>query len=212
MQSSDIWVTIVPREVFEKTSCFLQCNINDAVCITDLGSVFRTHNIWILSVMNAIHGCIHQWTYRICMYEYMKVIISLPCWWQYVLNEPSHQLPSALNITSNDSHTDENDLKYSHKCKKIIWFVLIYGHQFHNPVNGTQIMDNEPYSNVPGWQRFEVAHRRRMKILISFKVGLHLCFQQRKKTVKEFQLFCLYHMWKGDQWNTPNKTHWIWLD
>lgn len=145
------------------------------------------------------------------MYECMKCIILLPFWWQFVLNESSHQLPSAVNITSNDSHTDENDLEYSHKCKKIKWFVLIYGHQFHNPVNGTQIMDNESYLNVSGWQSFKMTHCRRMKILIFFKVGIHLCFQQ-KKTVKEFQLFHLYHMWKGDQWNTPNETHRIQLD
>ena len=88
----------------------------------------------------------------------------------------SHQLPSAVNIISNDSHTDENDLKYSHKCKKIKWFVSIYGHQFHNPVNGTQIIDNESYLNASGWQSFKMAHHRRMKILIFLKVGTHLCF------------------------------------
>lgn len=28
----------------------------------------------------------------------------------------SHQLPSTVNVISNDSYTGENDLKYSHTC------------------------------------------------------------------------------------------------
>ena len=126
---------------------------------------------------------------NVCMNEWMNCIILLPCWWQCVLNESSHQLPSAVNITSNDSHTDENDLKYSHKSQKSKWFVLIYGHQFHNPINGTLIMDNESYWNVSGWQSFKMAQCIGMKILIFFKVGIHLCFQQKKNQLKNFNFF-----------------------
>ena len=63
MQLSDFLVTIVPREGLENTSCFnvvlLWWNINDAVPVTDLGSACRTHNIWIVSAVNAIPGGIH---------------------------------------------------------------------------------------------------------------------------------------------------------